>query len=112
MTRNEPHISAVMCGGKTPIDATRVFLCDDHMSQAITQSGPSVTRRQSPAITVIGWLLVVPFGAAVINTIYAFGVAYLTDINEEATSWMRVGAVVLLTLAIPFALGGRALIRR
>lgn len=75
-------------------------------------SDPSKTERQSPILTVIGWILVVPFGAAVINTIYAFGVAYFTDINEETTSWMRIGAVVLLVLATPFALGGLALIRR
>ncbi len=69
-------------------------------------------KRQSPTLTVIGWLLVVPFAAAVLNVIYAFGVAFLTDIDEETTSWMRVGAVVLLVVAIPFALGGRAVIRR
>ena len=82
------------------------------MTQISLPSDPSLKKRQSPALTVIGWLLVVPFGAAIINTIYAFGVTYLTDMNEETTSWMRVGAVVLLILAIPFALGGRALIRR
>ena len=89
-----------------------MFLWDEHMSQTTLPSDPTMTKKQSPTLTVIGWLLVVPFGAAVINTIYAFGAAYLTDMNEETTSWMRVGAVVLLILAIPFALGGRALIRR
>ena len=72
----------------------------------------STTTRRSLTLTVIGWLLVVPFGAAVINTIYASGVTYLTDMNQETTSWMRVGSVVLLVLATPFALGGWALIRR
>ncbi len=94
------------------MDETGVLRWDDEMSQVSLPSDPSLTKRQSPAVAVIGWLLVVPFGAAVINTIYAFGVAYLTDMSEETTSWMRVRAVVLLILAIPFALGGRALIRR
>lgn len=98
--------------GRTPIAENRVGLCDGHMSNETLTSDPTTKTGQSPVLTVIGWLLVVPLGAAVINTIYAFGVAYLTDMNEETTSWMRVGAVVLLILAIPFALGGRALIRR
>jgi len=82
------------------------------MSKLTPRPNPSTTTRRSLTLTVIGWILVVPFGAAVINTIYAFGVAYLTDMNEQTTSWMRIGAVVLLVLATPFALGGWAMIRR
>jgi fructose-specific phosphotransferase system IIC component len=82
------------------------------MSKETSRPNPSTTTRRSLTLTVIGWILAVPFGAAVINAIYAFGAAYLTDMNQETTSWMRVGAVVLLVLATPFAVGGWALIRR
>lgn len=99
-------------GGITPIDQTTVCLWNGHMSKETPRPNPSTRSRRSLTLTVIGWILVVPFGAAAINAIYAFGVAYLTDMNQQTTSWMRIGAVVLLVLATPFALGGWALIRR
>ncbi len=70
---------------------------------------PPMTPRRSRILKVVGWLLVVPLVAALIFAIFVFA---SVDPNEETESVERVTAVAFIVLSIPFAIGGRALIRK
>jgi ABC-type Na+ efflux pump permease subunit len=65
--------------------------------------------RRSRTFKVVGWLLVAPLVAALINAVSLFAD---TNPNEETESIERVGAAILVLIAFLLAVGGLTLIRR
>ncbi len=77
--------------------------------RSLSQPKVPMTPGRSRLFRIVGWLLVVPFVAALV-----FGIFVLASVdpNEQTESIERVMAAVFVILTIPLAWGGWVMIRR